>query len=741
MYDANWGKFWRGEKMQKITNGSILIILIILAMANNGCAPYSSQEGGSSLLQSESFQGQHVFKAGDFVSTGENFSLSEDSSSFNFDNTLGYLVVSSLGGQDNVHAHFKNGQAYSNYTFSGTMQIDSMTDGIGVTFLSGYPDEDSYYRLSRNSANSELQLSSRLGTSSCENRGSGVDTAAGGLFKFKINTEAMGHSTKIAIKVWPAFLNEPFSPQINCTDNSQARRRSGTVGMYADGSGLKRWYDLQITSSAFAEGGNILAENPGTEPETPDPVAEEDVETPVEEPQEEPTPSQPNSTIRVNSYAQLKNNLNSLASSLSESKTLVLTAGTYSGNLDLSGLKFSHEVIIMGEAPSGDGDSNFTKIQGQVNISNTRNLSLKLMKIQGGPNRVIPDNCQNCLLERLHIEGQKVDIRTQEVQSKFGIEINSTSNLTIKDSFISYMRDAALVIGSGNSNTRIEGIVSGLLGHDFIKLSGQNNNGLKIIKTWQCRTLVPYKSYIYSTPQAAHTDFYQAQGTSQVDGAIFYGNIVFKGDSPENLRDYGENAFQGIYFGAQSNHSGDVRIRHNVIASNNANGIMKGGGAKVNQAQIESNTMLRIEQGALGSAQEGSYPSINVSGAQVAKNAVARPDTRTGFGEQNGGLNINIGPKPYIDFASYDQYFAGRMYYHDSLSAMKPKAGTKLHWNYQPAEARVGAFERLKQVFVDGDHPGNLGWPVALPFTHQYNNDGGVNSSFSGRYNLDGSNR
>lgn len=51
-----------------------------------------------------------------------------------------------------------------------------------------------------------------------------------------------------------------------------------------------------------------------------------------------------------------------------------------------------------------------------------------------------------------------------------------------------------------------------------------------------------------------------------------------------------------------------------------------------------------------------------------------------------------------------------------------------------------GCYQLQKCVHLDGLHPGNVGWPVAEPWTRQYNFNGGIASSFTGEYGMDGNN-
>ncbi len=449
----------------------------------------------------------------------------------------------------------------------------------------------------------------------------------------------------------------------------------------------------------------------------------------------------PSGLPTANSITELKALLDQWKQSMDSAKTVVLKAGTYDQGLNLKGYKFAKSVTIQGEAPADNFDQNFTQIKGTVDISGSQNVSLKVMKLKGGLNFISVDNCTNCLFEKVWIEGQSVDIKTEEPVTRWSMEINGTNNLKFKSVFFKFFKDAAILVRSGNTGLHFEDVLSGLLGADFFKIRGDNNKDFKVINNWQCRTLIPYLSYHYSTPQPAHTDFLQIEGDTKITNLDIEGNIVFKGKHPDYLRNFNEQVLQGVYISANSQIYGNTSIKNNVIATNTSNGIFTNYYAKAHNATVQFNTLARVEMGDVGSAQEKWYPVIDVAGASVSKNFVARPSAGGQYGQENGGHLLVIGAKPYPDFSSYDPWFMGRMNEQESINSLRPRPGSKLHWDYQPASERIGAYQRLKEIFVEGKHPGNQGWPVALPFHHQYNFDDSAPSNYTGNYNADGSNR
>ncbi len=101
---------------------------------------------------------------------------------------------------------------------------------------------------------------------------------------------------------------------------------------------------------------------------------------------------------------------------------------------------------------------------------------------------------------------------------------------------------------------------------------------------------------------------------------------------------------------------------------------------------------------------------------------------------------INVVLKETFKSAPYLAHFVGYPNESSSLSVVEPLSGKRMHWGYTGADGRVGAYERLREIFVLGIHPGNVGWPVAESWERQYNKDGKIPSTYTGSYRSDGTN-
>jgi len=131
------------------------------------------------------------------------------------------------------------------------MRISTGSAGVGVTFLSQYPDTDAYYRLRRYGSNS-FHIASH-GTAIMGGVGdSGVVPAANVWYAFRIQVEDTGTRTEIRARVWAEASPEPLAWQIDAYDDSPTRLSAGTVGVWSLRQGQKLWDDLHIEGPPVA---------------------------------------------------------------------------------------------------------------------------------------------------------------------------------------------------------------------------------------------------------------------------------------------------------------------------------------------------------------------------------------------------------------------------------------------------------------------------------------------------------
>ncbi|HEX9371445.1 MAG TPA: LamG domain-containing protein, partial [Roseiflexaceae bacterium] len=178
---------------------------------------------------------------------------------------------------DNIHAHYTpadprvNARGWKDYSYEGRMRIGDLGGGIGVTFLSQYPDVDQYYRLGRDPQHPSFRLAAHpQGVQTIKSAAAGQDRTDSGIeplpdtwYRFLIKVEDTGARTNIKAKVWPEGDSEPDF-QIDAYDDYNfsaapgerpVRLTSGTVGVWASGAGAKSFDTMRVLN------GVLLAEN------------------------------------------------------------------------------------------------------------------------------------------------------------------------------------------------------------------------------------------------------------------------------------------------------------------------------------------------------------------------------------------------------------------------------------------------------------------------------------------------
>jgi uncharacterized repeat protein (TIGR02543 family) len=201
-------------------------------------------------LYSEDFQ---AYASGadpvDWLDTGAGNSLEEEDL-FEVLNLGGGRVFGTTSTAANIHSHYvgAGSAAFSSYEYSGRMRMTSSGSGIGVTFLSQYPQADAYYRLRRHGSSGSFHLSRHPeGTSiTAGTTDTGVVPDPNDWYLFRIRVEDTGIRTEIRAKVWEEGESEPADWQVDCYDANPTRLAAGTVGVWSYSSGNKYWDDLEV---------------------------------------------------------------------------------------------------------------------------------------------------------------------------------------------------------------------------------------------------------------------------------------------------------------------------------------------------------------------------------------------------------------------------------------------------------------------------------------------------------------
>ena len=109
---------------------------------------------------------------------------------------------------------------------------------IGLVVLSGYPEIDRYY-LIVDRRNAQGTLTMQLTSFGAGTPAGTVDSnfviEQGKWYRFRVVTDDVNNTTKIRARFWPDGTAEPSSYQIDATDASASRLKTGHLGMWAGG--------------------------------------------------------------------------------------------------------------------------------------------------------------------------------------------------------------------------------------------------------------------------------------------------------------------------------------------------------------------------------------------------------------------------------------------------------------------------------------------------------------------------
>lgn len=198
----------------------------------------------------------------EWIDTRAENSMAIDDSLFSIAGVAGTNALTTTNTATNIHSHVgvSGASSWANYEVRGRMLLTDTNGGLGVTTYSDYPNSDAYYRLRRKAgANEEFVLSLHPEGASlvCSRGSTGVSPSVNTWYKFRIQTTDTSVSTLIEAKIWVATSSEPSAWQASCQDIRTGRRPSGTVGVWAMGSGLKAWDDIEVIPLGSGETGSI----------------------------------------------------------------------------------------------------------------------------------------------------------------------------------------------------------------------------------------------------------------------------------------------------------------------------------------------------------------------------------------------------------------------------------------------------------------------------------------------------
>lgn len=183
-----------------------------------------------------------------WLDTGARNSLSEEEL-FNFERFESIQTLRTDSEETNIHSHYLGLRALPGkaYLFSGEMKRGENSAGVGVTFLSDYPNSDSYYRLRTYGSNNSLHIAPHNTDITAGEVDSGITPSALIWYSFMIYVQDTGATTIIKAKVWNQFESEPSQWQIDCSDAGEDRRSDGLFGVWSMNASWKHWRNLRVS--------------------------------------------------------------------------------------------------------------------------------------------------------------------------------------------------------------------------------------------------------------------------------------------------------------------------------------------------------------------------------------------------------------------------------------------------------------------------------------------------------------
>ncbi|NLE75872.1 MAG: hypothetical protein GX605_03850 [Chloroflexi bacterium] len=153
-------------------------------------------------------------------------------------------AAAALRGLYNSYTHYsaRAAMGWHDYTVRGIMKRPNASAGMGVTVYSQLPDgPDRYYRLRTYEEQPTFHIAPHGAAITSGTVDTGVVAEPGKEFAFALQVETRPEGTWVRAKAWPADGAEPQEWQAACLDDSDSRLTSGTVGLWAVGTG-ERWF-------------------------------------------------------------------------------------------------------------------------------------------------------------------------------------------------------------------------------------------------------------------------------------------------------------------------------------------------------------------------------------------------------------------------------------------------------------------------------------------------------------------
>lgn len=390
------------------------------------------------------------------------------------------------------------------------------------------------------------------------------------------------------------------------------------------------------------------------------------------------------------------------------------------GNLTLNDYDYPQEVTVRSVGPYTDGAAwpwkpvSGSDISGTLTVTNCTNIRIWGMISA----RLAWTGNTDSIYERSFY----MEAVTAGTPPTVAGPIVTGTRCTFKDAGGAYFKDQVLGYTTLTDFT-FEGVVLDFVGNDAFKSVGGNTLRTTASRMWWGRN--------WYLGAGAHGDPYQAHSGTHDDN-IFWGNVLLLGENPNNV------ALNGAFFTSNTAVFNNLSHEQNIYVTDGQWAArMTAGSGNVNKF----NTALYGNQGAVGSGQFGLTPIISGAWATNESNIVVTKSAPTNSGEGTDGREIVIGSVQSGAIPSYTTYlatFAAVPTRTGDISQIKPLVGTDAHWD--TVGTQRGATLRAKEIWVDKNVPGQVGWPLAGYWHKHWDPSNTVGTTWTGSYSADGAN-
>ena len=361
-------------------------------------------------------------------------------------------------------------------------------------------------------------------------------------------------------------------------------------------------------------------------------------------------------------------------------------------------------------------------ISGTLTLSNSKKVSLYGFTTQG----VFLDNNLNMTVKKVSAHTRWSTTRTSPT-AVGGFHIYTCPGGLIEQCHVGGFADASFIYYGGNSDLVFEACYGEQFNGDIYKSKQPSSDVSDRIFIRRCMGGRDNLSEI-----GAHTDWHQAHSGTQ-NNKVFYGNVHMEGASLNGL------PFSGGDFISNSAVWNNPTVQQNSFWMRGQNGLCSSG-----SGDASFNDLGYCQSGNDGSIQPaGNLPPLFV-GTWTTKhdNLGTRMNAGSADTTGTGGVVVTVGDMfsggIAANMTGYAPYIEGRPATNTYIAAIKPVVGSRRHWAY--VGTKVGASDRMREIFLDGNHHGNNGWPTASAFHREYDPSNTLGSGYTGAYDADGGN-